>query len=159
MAHMYIHQISVTIRFFFLHISILLGRLAVPDPTRQLQIQWKKTCGVVGYNTVLFFVLNPKILLYCIVGYSTPHKILFWCRIQGKKNSCVEGYNGKKFVSHPDNFTHCISQLKNLCCCIPIWRKTFSVVSHKGKNSSVVSHNGKKPLPVYPTMTKNLKLK
>jgi hypothetical protein len=44
--------------------------------------------------------------------------------------------------------------------CIPQQRKTFSIVSHNGKNSSVVSHKGKKPLPLFPTTAKKtLKLK
>jgi hypothetical protein len=40
-----------------------------------------KTCGVVGYNVEDFSVLNPTILLCCIVGCSTSHKILLRCRI------------------------------------------------------------------------------
>jgi hypothetical protein len=159
MAHMYIHHISINIHLFFLHISILLGRLAVPDPSHRLEIQWKKNYCIVGYNTEYFSVLNPTILLCCIVGYSTP---LRFC--------CGVGYKGRKTPALRDTMEkHLLAILRilpvvsrngnNLGCCIPIQRKTFSVVSHKGKNSSVVSHNGKKPLPLYPTMAKNFKLK
>jgi hypothetical protein len=37
MAHMYIHHITTTIRSSFYMSSILLGRLAAPDPSRPLQ--------------------------------------------------------------------------------------------------------------------------
>ncbi len=118
-------------------------------------IQWKKTCGVVGYNVEEFSVLYPTILLCCIVGYSAPHKVLLWCRIQRKKNSSIVEYNGKKFVSHPEIFLRFIHNGKkplplyptmeeNILCCIPQWKK----------NSSVISLNGKKPLPLYPTTAK-----
>jgi hypothetical protein len=80
-------------------------------------IKLKKTCGVVGDNAEDFSVFHPTILHCCIyykenvilrcgiqcrksfriVGYSTTHKILLWCRIQQKKNSYVVVYNGKNF--------------------------------------------------------------
>ncbi len=38
MVHTYIHHISITIRSSFYTSSILLGRLAAPDPLRPLQV-------------------------------------------------------------------------------------------------------------------------
>jgi hypothetical protein len=109
-------------------------------------IQWKKTCGVVGYNAEDF------------LGYSTLHKILLRCRIQRKKNFLHVGYNRTKFVCHPEI----------VLCCIPHQKKSSSVVSHNigkpsplyptaEKNFSVVSHNGKKSLSLYPTKAKKPK--
>jgi hypothetical protein len=145
--------------------------------------QWRKTSSVVsnnrgkylplwdtmeeilrrcGYNAEDFSVLDPKILLCCIAGYSTPQKILLGCRIQRKKNPSVVGYNRKKIVSHPEIFLRCIPQRKkplplyptteqNLLCCI---NKTFSVVYHNGKKLFCCIPQQKKPLPLSLTTAK-----
>ncbi len=118
-------------------------------------IQLKKTCGVVGYNVEDYSALHPTILLCCIyykekvilrsgiqcrksfyeVGYRTPHKLLLWCRIQRKKNSCVVGYNRKNLLAI---------------------QRLFSIVSHYGKKTtSFVSQNRGKPSPLYPTTEKD----
>jgi hypothetical protein len=133
-------------------------------------IQRKKTCGIVGFNSADFSALHPTILLCCIyykekvilrcgiqyrksfreVRYSTLHKILLWYRIQQKKNSCIVGYNGKKFVSHPEIVLRCIPQRKkplplcptteeNLIRCIPQQKKTLPLYPQRKKTSSVVS--------------------
>ncbi len=102
---------------------------------------------------------------FCVVGYSTPHKILLRCGYNGrktpalwdktkkhlcyiplrKKNYCVVGYSRKKFVSHPEIVVPCILQWKkNFFRCIPQWRKTFSIVSHYARNAA----------ELYPTMEK-----
>ncbi len=131
------------------------------------EIHWKKTSGVVGYNGQDFSMLHPTIFLWCIyydenvilqcgiqrrkifcvVGYNTLHKkILLWCRLQQKKNSCVWDTTEKNLLAILRLFSVVSHNRKNLFRCIPHQRKTFSDVSHNGKNSSVVSHIGKKKL-------------
>jgi hypothetical protein len=76
----------------------------------------------------------------------------------GRKISCIVGYNRTKFVCHPEIILRCIPQQK----------KSSSVVSHNvgkpsplyptaEKNLFVVSHNGKKPFSVYSTTAKKRK--
>jgi hypothetical protein len=110
-------------------------------------IQWKKTCGVVGYNAEDYSVLHPTILLGCIYY---EEKVIFRCGIQSKKASvkwdtvhcisfcCGIGYNVRKIPALWDTMEKKLLAIKRLF--------------------SVVSHNGKKPLPLCPTMEGNSSL-
>ncbi len=93
------------------------------------------------------------------VGYSTPHKLLLWCRIQREKNSCVVGTMEKNLLAIQRLFfivsrngkkplPLCPTMEENLLRCIPKRKKLFLCIPQR-----------KKPLPLYPTMAKNLKLK
>jgi hypothetical protein len=107
-------------------------------------IQRKKTCGVVGYNAEDFSVLDPTILLCCIVGYSTSRKILLWCRIQWKKTPALWDTTEKNLLAIVRFFSVVSHNGKNHFCCILKRRKT-SVPQRK------------ETLPLYPTTAKKRK--
>jgi hypothetical protein len=119
-------------------------------------IQQKKTCVVVGYNAEDFSVLDPTC---CIVGYSTPHEILLWCRILWKKTPALWDTIETKLLAILRFFSVVSQNGKNLFRCIPQWRKTFSVVSHNGKKLFCSIPQRKKTLPLNPTTGQNSKLK
>jgi hypothetical protein len=107
--------------------------------------QRRKISSIVGYNgrkPAALWDTMQKIFLcwipqfFCvvhIVGYSTLHQILLYCRIQRKKNSCIVGYKGKNLLPVLRFFSVVFHNGKNLFRCIPQRRKTFSIVSHNGK--------------------------
>ncbi len=128
--------------------------------------QLKKTFSVASHNGGKYLPLwdtTEENLRRCGIQcgkffLDTVHCIRFCCGegYNGRKISCVVGYNRKKSVCH----------LEIVFRCIPQRKKSSSVVSHNGgkpsplyptaeKNSSVKSHNGKKPVPLYPTTAKN----
>jgi len=130
--------------------------------------QRKKTSSVVSHNGGKYLPLwdtTEENLRRCGIQcwrffWDTVHCTRFCWGVgyNGRKISCIVGYNRKKFVCHPEIVLRCIPQRK----------KSSSVVSHNvgkpsplyptaEKNSSVVSHNGKKPLSLYPTTTKKRK--
>ncbi len=142
-------------------------------------IQLKKTCGIVGYNVKDYSALHPTILLCCIyynekvilrrgilcrksfceVGYRTPHKLLLWCRIQWKKNSCIVGYNRKNLLAIQRLFFIVSHNGKKTLLCVPEWRKPSPLYPTTEKDSSFVFHNRKILFHGIPQWQKNFKLK
>jgi hypothetical protein len=123
--------------------------------------QWRRISSIVGYNR-----RKPAVLL------DTVHCIRFCCGVgyNGRKFSCVVGYNIKNLFVILRLFSVVSLTGKIHFCCIPQRRKTLSIVSHSGKklfscipqrkkNSSVVSHNGKKTLNLNGFTEKNFSAK
>ncbi len=83
-----------------------------------------------------------------LLGYNGRKTVSAWDTME--KKFCFIGYNRRKFVmKHPEIVLRCILHP----------RKISSVVSHTGKNIFRLIPQSRKPLPLYPTQGKNLKLK
>jgi hypothetical protein len=142
-------------------------------------IQWKKTCGIVGFNAEDFSALHPTILLCCIYY---EENVILRCGIQCRKPSvkwdtvhcmrfcCGVGYNRRKISALWDTteknllaiqrlFSVVSHNGKNLCLCVPQRRKTFSVVSLNGKTHPLYPTTEKNLFLCIPKQQKNLKLK
>jgi hypothetical protein len=80
------------------------------------------------------------------------------CGIQLKKNSCIIGFNGRKFVKCLETVP---TREENLFRCISRWMETSSVVSHNGRKPSLLNPTtqGKMLLNSIPQRQKNKKLK